>query len=52
MIDDNIIDSKLWPRATALAERVWNPSNNRTKPELVLILGAMNNAFMAYGLRP
>jgi hexosaminidase len=51
LIDDDMIDMRLWPRAAALAERFWSPASVRDPDALQARLPRIENQLEALGLQ-
>jgi hexosaminidase len=46
-----IIDSRVWPRTAAIAERLWSPQDVRDVNSMYMRMAAVSNKLEAYGLK-
>jgi len=49
-VTEESIDSRIWPRMAAIAERFWSPREVRDVPDMYRRLGVMRGRFEALGL--
>ena len=50
-LDQRTIDSRIWPRTAAMAERFWSPQNVRDVPDMYRRLNAVSVDLESLGLR-
>lgn len=46
-----IIDSRIWPRTAAIAERLWSPQDVRDVPSMYARMAVVSDKLEAYGLK-
>ncbi|MEO6965730.1 MAG: family 20 glycosylhydrolase [Acidobacteriaceae bacterium] len=51
-VDPENMDSRIWPRTAAIAERLWSPQDVRDVPSMYERLAVISQKLKAYGLNP
>ncbi|WP_374533276.1 beta-N-acetylhexosaminidase [Phenylobacterium sp.] len=51
LVSDEMLDSRLWPRAAALAERFWSPRETRGLPDMYARLAVQQDRLRRLGLQ-